>query len=92
MSHFQLPPASSAAYAAMGDVSSVVDALSPANRARIPTVADARRSARGAIAGGARGVFSLAACAASDSYILAYFGPRGGWRRVWTFAKGVGGV
>lgn len=91
MAGFPLPSPGTEAREALGDLAYVADILSPAKRGNLPTLDEARRSARAFFEGeaAARWVYRIIMLA-DDSIVLMRFGPLGGRKLLWTFREGSG--
>ena len=80
-------PLSSSPLRQLFDVAHLAEMAAPENRFRLATLKDAKASARRtfeAAGRAARGVHAIY-LAADGSLVLAYFGPRGGFRKLWNF-------
>jgi hypothetical protein len=86
---FALPLSGSAAHEAMGDVSHVVEILSPANAHRLPTTIEALGAARRLLAAApSASRVNAIVLRGDDERWLISIGRRGGWRKLWNFGSG----
>ena len=87
---FPLPLPGTPAREALGDIAAFAALVSPENRAKVPTMRQALRQGREAVASDPAIAAVCYVCLRADTaeFWLIRIGKRGGWKRLWNFGTG----